>query len=302
MEWYSYIALGALLFKAYWWFSSRHYIWADARWYLLMGVFITQNASEFLGYNLTSTGLSPDSFVASYFGSMACVPVAMFALINTRSRINNLLLSVMVLLCAGMIFILQFTPLVVAGFAEGTYPTQSIKGEYFDLYLIFILSFYAVLIYGLVAEYFDKKDPVKRLNHAYLIKACLPFVFIAAYVGVGLLMDMPVNGSGLFPLATSLFLLITIHYKCKSTYLIKSDPRALIPFSIERELSNNIGEEIFQFEIGNIQLSDMLANIESKTLSYKCANHSGSKAQLARRLGVSRPTLDRKLEKHNIKY
>jgi hypothetical protein len=55
MDWYWWAALFAFTFKAYWWFKSKNYGWADWKWYWLLGAFSLLNLVEFFAHDLSGS-------------------------------------------------------------------------------------------------------------------------------------------------------------------------------------------------------------------------------------------------------
>ena len=300
ITWYVWLALIALLLKGYWWIASRKYAWADNKWYLLIGAFTVQNASEFFAYDLLGGSFSPEHFIYPYYASILFVPVAMFGFIRNDEVVQRYIYRIMVFSFLVMSGLVIFTSLIISGYEANTYPIKSIKGDWFSVYLAFALSYLLILIATVAFNFKETVDPIGRLNQVYAMRAFLPFVLVALCIVGGMLLGYNVNGSGLFPIASTLFMLITIQQRCKSTYLIESDPRASIPFSSEWTLTRAIAAEIFQCIVGNRSLAMTMDSVEGKLLNHHCRQHLGSKSSLAKKLGVSRPTLDRKMERHNI--
>lgn len=302
MAWYVWLAFGAFFLKAYWCFVSKDYEWADSRWYWLMAAFLIHNGSEFLAYS-DKIGIPLDSFFKSYYSiTLWLLCAAYYFILNQDSVIQRKISLILLYGSALASAFICFSPLLINGNVENAYPIKAIKGEYFWVYLVFGVSSVLAILFTMAYNYRRAETAEHRISQIYLIQAFSPFLAVSAYIGGGMLLGLNVNASGLYPVASAIFMLVTINRRCTNTFLIDKDPRSKIPFTPEWRLNGGLNREAFQCSIGNQPLPATMDRMEGLMLKQYCAQHKGSKALLARRLGISRPTLDRKLEKHNIKY
>lgn len=285
MTWFLLLALGAFLFKGYWWFASAKYTWADTRWYCLIAVFSLQNISEFFAYDLFSHGLSPEIFINTYYILILAVISAVYWFVCDQSdRVQNTLLISIAGGTAIFALLIVFTPYILNGYIVDSFPIKAIKGDSFSAYLSFGLGSLLLAVLIGVVNYRRLTDKKEKLQYRQEMSAFVPFILVTNIIGGGMLLGIEVNGSGLFPLASTLFMAITIHYRCKDLYLIQQQ----VENTTHQCMANNVG------------LNDAVSNYESLLLKYKIQNHNGSKSALARSLGITRQTLDRKLEKYNL--
>ncbi|MEM7360566.1 MAG: helix-turn-helix domain-containing protein [Pseudomonadota bacterium] len=303
MTMYMVLALGAFMLKVYGWHESRKYQWADFKWFILIGAFAVQNASEFFAYDLFAKNISADTFFKVYYSITLGLLSSIYLFVkDDASELQRRVFHVMLVTGVAVSLAIFFTPYLINGHVPGAYPIQAQKGDFFAIYLLYGISCLVGIVVTIIHNYLSSKDPESRLVQLYIVKAFSPFLLVAAYVALGMLFSFPVNASGLFPIATTLFILITIHSRCTSTYEIEKDPRSSIPFSSEAGLLNEIVRTTTQYSLQNICLKDGMRELEGAMIRYSVAQHEGSKSKLARRLNVSRATLDRLLDRYEIEW
>jgi len=298
---YRWIALTAFLFKGYWWFASRHYEWADSRWYFLIGAFSIQNISEFFAYTLFAKDSAPDRFIEFYFLAILALAVAIYLFVyRGDSRIQRIVLGLLIAGAAVLAACIAFTDFILMGYALDTFPINALKGNYYPVYLAFLLVSQCAIIYAIIFNFLRANAHKDKIECVHVGLAISPFLLVAAIVSICQMLGFKINGSGFFPIASSLFLGITIYFRCKNEYLVESDPRVFLPFSDEGRLARSVMQDITLCYTQGTNFKEGISNVEGRVLAYIASQHQGSKSELARRLGTSRQTLDRMLAKYGI--
>lgn len=306
------LALIAFLFKAYWWFASRHYTWADANWYFLLGSFSLLNIIEFLGNDLFISRASPMFFIQSYFAIGMFSFGAIYGFIkNSRSTFQNSVLALMLIGASILSAALFFSNHLLNGYAPDVYPLRSTKGNYFYLVYAFSFASMVAIFSTIISNYRRIEDALSKIRYASLFLAFTPFLCVVAWSSGSYILGIDANTGGMVPIATSVFLAIVIRTKCKSPYLIKSDPRKHIPLSEESKYYDHIEHMATQFAIQKLEPNQTVDMFECELIRYRLITQtdalSGTDSRLTKRafaksMGWSRPTLDRKLEKYYLNH
>lgn len=304
------LALAAFVFKAYWWYESRKYTWADARWYCLLGAFSLLNIIEFFGNDLFRINASPMFFIQSYFAIGMFSYCAIYAFIlDQRSLYQNRIIIIM-LACAAGITIGLFNGIhLLNGYQPDTYPLRSIKGEYF--FIVYAFSFLSMLgiFLTMIFNYRQENNALSKIEYLSIAWAFFPFLAVVAWSSGSYWLGYSANTSGMVPVATSVFLAVIIYTKSKDPALIQSDPRKHLPASEESRYYSHIEHTVTQCAISGLEIPKAMVLLEAELLRYRIVVHiktsqaNGkvpSKRSLAMALGWSRPKLDRRLEKYHL--
>lgn len=114
-----------------------------------------------------------------------------------------------------------------------------------------------------------------------------------------MLLEIDINGSALFPIATSLFLAITVWHKCRGVHGLASDPRRYLPFTHEWNLAKKINKTVYGNSIDGLSLKESLDEAEKSLITYHIHRHK-TKSALAKALKLSRQSLDNRLTKYGL--
>lgn len=299
MEGYFWVAVIAFGLKLYLWFSSKDYSWVDSRCLLLMTAFSIQNISECLAYQFFDEVLSPTMFIHLYYASLISVMWCIYNFIlNKESRWQQAVLHCFavtgVLLCVGIIFSNE----IVGEYEASTVPIRAIKGVFFPVFLAYVAIGITVTIWTLIYNYCYTLEPTERINYLCCIFSFSPFIIVVSILSVGMILGLNVNGSGVLPIASSMFLAIMIKTKCHSSSNVRHDPRCYIPFTKEKRLVDQAITAATHSSANRLGLESSIETLEKAIIRYHLDDCKGNKTKLAGALGISRQKLYRKLEKY----
>ena len=165
------------------------------------------------------------------------------------------------------------------------------------------------ILYTLKTNYSTLSTPLEQVRYWTLISAFTPFIIVILWSAGSFFMNYQVNTAGLMPIATSFFLYTVIKSKHTASENILKDPRRLLFSSREATLNNCVQHNTIQSVLHNRNWKDSLACYEAALLRYHVEHHCASRATqglqpsktaLAKQLGLSRQTLDRRLREHDL--
>jgi len=185
---------------------------------------------------------------------------------------------------------------IVSGYEPNSYPVKAIKGEWFSVYLVYGLLIISSTVFLILKNLVEASDSKTRREHFYELAAFSPFFIITFSLALALLLGLPVNGSALFPIASSLFMVITVILRCTPLYLIISS----IATKHEYRLFKCAGLNALKGMQESGNLKQVINNQEAILLAYAIEKLGRNKSKLSEYLGVGRRTLDRKLKKHDL--
>jgi len=298
---YFLVALAAFIFKAYWWFASRDYDWANARWYILLGAFSILNLAECLIYDLHIDNKSPEFLLLMYYLAFTFSCAAIYFFISDQSNKIQKYLSVFLITTSIILApIYIFTDHFIYSYDDSSYPVKALKGEYFWVCLLYLwvsmLGVIATLTFNAIKSV-SAKEKIESIYHACAFSI---FLIVGLIIAIGMALKLNVNGSALFPLATSAFLAVTIWHKCLVVKGLSDDPRRLVPFTNERALFKSVNKAVFGCSIDSLSLKDALTEAEKSIMLYHLETGDYSKSKLARKLNLSRQSLENRLDKYGL--
>ena len=261
-----------------------------------MVVLALLNLAEVLIYAGHSTGLSLNLLLKSYF--VCCVMGLIFGYLyvadGVRYPIQKYLGVSIAIFGAIQIIAILGLDAVVGRYSLNSMPVVAQKGELFWIFQIFVLSsvFFACLV--MFYNYAHAKDPKQQVAYAYTIAGVALLVLSIITIVVFMMLGIDANSTGIVPIATTFFLLITA--KGKNTHLITKDPRRLNPLSMEAATATQIDRVQTQSALNNVSLKESVANIEVALIRYKLEKNQGNISETARQLGVARSTINKKLQ------
>lgn len=267
MTWYASPAVAALLFKLYLIVSKRHLVNENAAWYYFVFIFAINNFAEYLV--LTSGDMVESSFVARAYHPTA-IAVLIYGLIYSMGA--SKLLVDKVLICVSFFFgvalsvgILISDYIVLGGIQKNYYVT-AIRGEFYYLFPLFVLSMCLLISYVLVRNIRNSKNEIVRTEALWVMLAIVPSLFITFSSVILMALEFNLNALVFTPIGSTLFLIITLISYNKG--IKKKDPRKYIPLTRENSFSKAITSAENAFLTGNLSQFDFESRVTEAALLY----------------------------------
>lgn len=296
---YFWLALIPILIKFCLWYTSRKYVWADTSWFVLLAALSFQDISELVAYSLHEDNSALELYFRTYYISLAIVVVAVYGYVcNKLSTVQKTIFAVMVLCCSMIAMDVIFYENIIVSYTQGSFPLSSTKGPYFDFYLLFGLACVAASILVIYRCIFSSNSSNVKQVGIHNLLALTPFFLVGIFIATSMLLDYEVNGSGWFPVASTLFVFTAIILRCHAVYLIEG----FIPFTKINITWFTAGRTAVQTIYTNTPLHEAVAEQEKIILNGKIEVIGRNKTQIAKTLGISRQTLNRKLKKHGLHW
>ena len=263
----------------------------------MVTAFLFQNLIELITYSQLSNGIEPLYLLKAYYVALLVLLVSILGFVCEQGgkwqRVLTYGYSGIALL---FVILVLFTDRLVGGYVHDSFPIIAVKGDGFSLYLIFALSCIVVSILIILRNIAKSTSKESIDKNRYNLLALSPFFFIAMFIGFGMLMRFQVNGSALFPIASTLFMAVTVIFRCTPHYKIARN----IPLSRANRLSKAAGLCALEGVHSSEGLKRALEGHEALVLNYAIQTMGKNKSELASHLKIDRRTLDRKLKKYNL--
>jgi len=267
MVWYALPAVVALLFKLYLIVSKRHLVNENAAWYYFVFIFAINNFAEYLV--LTSGGMVESSFVVRAYHPTA-IAVLVYGLIYSIGVSKLLIDRVFIGFSFFFGIILSIGILVsdyiVLGGIQKSYYVTAIKGEFYYLFPLFVLSMCLLISYVLVRNVKNSEDETVRTEALWMMLAIVPSLLITFSCVILMALEFNLNALVFTPIGSTLFLIITLISYNKG--INKKDPRKYIPLTRENSFSKAVTSAENAFLTGNLSQFDFESRIAEAALSY----------------------------------
>lgn len=297
MSIYGWVALVAVLMKVYIGVTSSKYEWASVSWFFLVSAFLMQNLVEWIGYYQLSLGVNSEYLLKVYYITLSFLLFAVLMFVSDKqSRVQSAIVFAYLSTSALLTIAILFTPYIIVGYQSGTFPPVAIKGDYFPIYLYTSLSSVFVSLSFIGYNVVNGADAENRRYNFYNLVSLLPFFLTCIVVGGGILLGFKVNGTGAFPISSSLFMLSILILRCKPHYIVDS----AIPFTESRSIFKQGGMNVITATNGDQSLKQMHEAHEELILKCFIDKMGKNKSLLSKQLGIDRKTLSRKLKKHEL--
>lgn len=253
---------------------SKLFLW-------LIIIFACHNAIEFIGFiNGVSTEAGHQSIELMfrlYYGATIFVILAMFLHATSVSKTNSNLVTIIFSLSAFLIsFCLLFTDLIVSGYYSIGYSVSAEKGPLFQLFSFYVFVALFGGAYVTFKGYRTAASQIESVRCFLSLMALAPMTLVCVMSMLFKILDLPVNATGLIPIATTLFLIIVL--KTESKHRL-SDLRRVMPLSLERQTTArmmDLLDEYIQNQNQKDVYKDLQAGIEKEIINYsleKCDNN-----------------------------
>lgn len=290
-----------LAIKIWLFFYARHTLINENR---VLGVFLAAllllNLSELIGYNYLQDIPNALTPLLCYYAALICTIYAFVNLSASMSGVLWLYRPVVQGVLAVILVILMFgSEQLIAGVQSIGYSYTRVPGPYYwvlPLYIVInLLLAIALLCFGV----FRHDERIMRRRCLVVLLGFLPTVLVMFLIIALMTLGYKMNASVLISITTTIFLLVLIVTENKLSLfnLLRK-----IPFTEENRRLNEgyavLSEILYTAYLDKpMQLKERLKTLEDIVVRLSVENTGGNQAQAAKKLGISRSTINRRVNK-----
>ena len=260
---------------------------------VLISILACHNALELIGY----TRFLDDQSVATLFRGYYVATVLMVVTLPVHAHIVSGTSSKTLLPLLGgaallISLVIMFSDLIVAGHTSIGYSVTALIGPYFYVFTLFVLFSLTACLLTLIAGVKNAKTAMAANRCLYSLLAFSPLLLVSLFVLVLKLFEAGVNGAGIIPVATTIFLYILL--KSESNHRL-TDIRRFLPLSQEKRSANEFLRLMDQYTQSDSKanaFSELREGIERQAVLYTLAKCDDNITKAAEMMGVqNRSTL-----------
>lgn len=267
----------------------------------MVAVFAMQNVCELLILFQFHDGAASDWIMRSYYlttvalTAVTCLYAGTVATSDSENRVPlfNVIIGYSVLVSA----LCLFTDQIVAGSRPLEYANTAIRGQQYWLFQVMGLSSVVYTLWVLVKGYLNANTHRVQVQCAYTLLAITPLLLCTIGVIALMAMGIKINALAVTPIATVLFLLITL--KSENTHRL-TDIRPYLPNSLERRAATQMTKALAQYSSEEISHKEWIDQMEKIGVQYKQKKCGSNMSQVAKSMGMKRTTLYSVLKRHNL--
>ena len=286
-------ALLALIFKLFILIYARRNTRSSASLLVLISVLACHNAIELIGCIRFLDGqgiaaLSRGYYVATVL-MLATLPIHAQLVSGTSSKFVVPLIAALALSVSSLI---MFSDLIVAGYTSIGYTVTAVVGPYFFVFSLFVLFCLSLCVLTLIAGVKSAKTAIAENRCLYSLLAFSPLILVSLLALLLKVSGASINGAGIIPVATSIFLYILLKSEAKHQL---TDIRRFLPLSQEKRSANEFLRLMDQYAQSDSKanaFSELREGIERQAVLYSLAKCDDNITKAAEMMGVqNRSTL-----------
>ena len=250
----------------------------------LICVFALHNGIELVGYVQHLNSQTIDIYFRLYY--VATIYLLMYILLHglTSSKFENVFITtVVVAIATFMSLFVLFSDTIIAGQYSIGYSVAAILGPYYSAFKFYVLASLLLSSAALIYRYKSAASQLESTRCLYSLFALSPVILACFLTMLFRILEIDINGAGLLPIATTLFLIIVLKGESKHQL---SDIRRFLPLSPERAISENVMKMVNTY-VNQGQKADaykkLQAGIEKEIIFYtlnKCNNNISKTTQM----------------------
>ncbi len=270
-------------------FFSRNDGRVDKNFILMVLIFACHNLCEILLFFEYFRGLSADLILRSYYIiSMASFIFVSYHVTQVSKQFDKFHLRSLLATVTFFTLILFSTNYIVAGAELLNYSVTATKGLFYWAYPAVCIIILLHTCYVLFEGYSEAKTHDLELKCIYTGFALLPHFIAICLVVVLMASGMKINGTVIFPVTTTLFLIIILANERRHKL---TDVRRFIPFSDERKTSNQIMDIFSSYARDESNYRDSVSQIEKLLVEHKYKKNDCNASSAAELMGMPRSSL-----------
>lgn len=300
MTWVMMPAVVGMCIKLWVLIAVKQSTWMNGALIGFVSVTVVQNLNELLLFHAFNLNWDTNFLIRSYYLCTIWAMVYGFYYLMDLSKYPLVKYVAIVILIAAisLTMLLLFTDIVVAGSIRLSYVATAIKGSNYWTYQLFTLVTISGWIGCLILNYRNAVKPKDEVRHFYTLIGLAPLALVSLILLVLIGAGWPLNATIILPLASTLFLLVTI--RGMSLHDKHQDIRSLLPFSLENLIFNKINKANTQYAFENMSHKELMTTIERAAIEYKLRKNNGNVSKTAKSMKVERSTLYNKFKVLNI--
>ncbi len=282
-------AILALTAKLIVMFLYRRSLQQNTHFTLLVLIFAAHNLCEVLVFWEFFNGMKAEFLLRSYYvvSLTSLVFVAQYVA-RVGEQTNVLLNRLMLLGLALFAVFFIFSQTLVAGVEPWGHVFTAVRGDFYPVFQLAALLLAAYIGVVLFQGYKSASSHLTQIRCAYSALAFAPLMLAIFLIICLMNMGLQINGAVIFPIATTLFLMIMLISEDRHRM---TDIRRFIPFSDERQTSNQIMEIFSNYARDEANYRDSINQIEKLLVQHKYEKNDRNATYAAERMGMPRSSL-----------
>jgi hypothetical protein len=256
---------------------------------IMVLLFAFHNICEVLIFWEFLSGIKADYLLRMYYAisiaSLLSISWYVASLVSIR---DSLQIRVTSATCLVFIVLLMTTDLIITGSTPISYIVTASRGQFYWAFQLLCLGLLFTIVTQLYVTYSKADSHITEIRSVYTALALMPTFMLIIIIIIMMNFGVHVNGAALFPIATTLFLVVTLasEYQHKLT-----DVRRFLPFSDERRTSNEILEIFSNYARDESNYRDSVSKIERLLVLHKLNKADGNASLTAEQMGMPRSSL-----------
>ena len=302
MSWYMLPAAVAFIVKLWFLFAlkSQTRTLIGRRWFGFVAIFCMHNLAELLLYSSAiQDGLATEFLLRCYYACTSLIVIYCFVYVMNEKQFywQKVLFFIISTFCALVLSLLFFTNLIISGYLEWSYTFTAIKGSYYFVFQVFAVLGMLGMSGALIYNFMKSQSEKERAHYCYALIGLTPLVMACFGVISLMLLGYKVNAAMLLPIASTIFLMITL--KGKMSDPAESAFLSFVPFTLEYQLRKQVKLAQLNYINKSNSHQETMMTIEKALLEYQRDKHDGSVAKASKTIGIMRSTFYSKMNRLN---
>ena len=255
----------------------------------LVLIFLIHHACEIFSFIEFFKNRQMDLILRVYY---AATISALFGIIIYSKKISCLRLNFFDFSCIStaiaIALLVLFTDQIIIGNTSLGYVMTAVKGPKYFIFQFFAIGLLFTSVSFLIYGFITTNNNTTQIQCSYILLALSPLVIISSIIIILMEAGYKINAVGLLPIASALFLLITM--RSESEHRL-TDIRRFMPFSSERKTSREIMEIYSSYTKDEISYRDCMTKIERLLVMNKYNKSGNNASATAKLMGMPRSSL-----------
>lgn len=258
--------------------------------FTMVMVFLAHHACEVMGFmEFVRNGSHVIYQLKIYYivSVWTLVFILLYALEISKKNVKH---SMLYIFAAGFIVtaLIAYKDFIITDSQSLGYIMTAVRGPLYSVFQVFCLASLSITVFALMTGYRQSKDHTTQIQCAYMLFAFTP-LFLSILLVLSLMaMGFEINAIAIFPIATTLFLIIT--FKSESQHRL-TDARRFMPFSPERKTSQEIMELFSSYARDEMSYRESVNEIEKLLVLHKYSKNDKNASVTAQSMGMPRSSL-----------
>lgn len=285
----------AVLIKLIIFLKVKNSVFTINRWFLTFFIsLVGLNVCEIICFTMTSQPEQSLPYLVAYYIFAILSSLSLLGLsLDISGHMNDMAMWTIRAIGATNVICLFVPGLVLAGASSIGYSLTRVAGPLYPIVQSTILTAFLITGYLLINSAINNKCHIKRGRSLLMMIAIFPTLLTGAAVIIAMQAGAKINAAVFISVSIIFFLVVFIYTEKKQKLF---GLLSLVPKTDEYRLLNEIKPVIFNDS--PIDLSRAMSEIEYKIILRALKQHNNNRSETARFLNISRPTLQRKLQRN----